>query len=580
MRLSTGNQWARGSLLVASLSAASCNFVFGVDSGQPGASTGSSATGGTGAGGTGAGGTGAGGTGASGGTAGTGGATGGTAGTGGTSGSSGSGGSACASPDGQSSKWVAHPVGNYVDEAMAVARAPGGDIVVAGYYKSDDFVVKSLPALDRSGPDAQEDVYVAAYAPDTGSAKWAKGFTGPGTQRPTVAVTDPSGSPIVGGWFQQSFVVGGKTLTSDQQYSGDAAEGFVMKLDPAGGAPLWAKQFGGSSTDMVLGVAADSKGNVLVAGISAVVADLGTPPEPVPVDYGCGQRKLSKDASWVFLTKLDPNGNCVWDKQYVMDTRFSGIYSRTGLAVTVDPADNIILTGGFDGLADFGFTQLADAGGKDVFLLKLDPSGNGLWAQVYGDSNYQMASAVTTDPSGDIWLGGWYNGSVTLGDLPKQVDQTADNQNRKAFIAKLTVDSTKPTEPAKPVFLHALYDLADLTITSVVTTPDGDAVFGGVTQPAKGTTGIQFDDKTKLVSEINVDGNYYPDGFVAKYCKDGSLRWARAVATPSREFVWGVAADGAGHTFAAGSFDGVYDFGCLKSIMPYGVDPFVLGIGP
>src|SRR5262249_23685134 len=149
---------------------------------------------------------------------------------------------------------------------------------------------------------------------------------------------------------------------------------------------------------------------------------------------------------------LDANGACVWDKQYKADTRFSGIYGHVGLALAVNASDHIIVTGGFEGTVDFGVGPgIPDVGGKDLFLLDLDPSGKAMWAQRYGDSNFQSSTTIATDAAGDIWIGGAYSISVQLGDLPKQIDPNADGTKNLAFFAKLAIDPNDPTAPAKPV---------------------------------------------------------------------------------------------------------------------------------
>jgi hypothetical protein len=559
--------------LLCLLGTTACNGIFGIKNGEP---TGPGGNGGSGN---------PGGTAGTGGTANTGG-TGGTTVTTATSTGGTGGGGPCAdspAPDGQSTLWVSHPVGSYVEKGLAVARQPGGALIVAGTYSDDDFVIDSqkLPYPPHGDePGERENVFVAQYTPD-GKPAWDIGFAGRDLQTVTGLAVDTVGNSVVAGYFLNTFQVGDKTLSIDGQYSDMALDGFVIKLSSAG-VPLWAKQLGGGSTDVVLGVAADSQQNVIVLGASYLGGDVAMPPDSAPVQYGCAPRTLEKNVPTVFLTKLSPAGDCVWDKQYVIDTRFGGLYSpAVGLAVTVDPKDNIVMVGGFAGVANFGGgSSVVSAGGKDVFVLKASPDGEPIWSASFGDKNFQTATVVATDPSGDIWIGGNFQQSVTFDPLPLQTDPLADPDYWKGFVAKLELDPVE-TLPAKPVFLQSFADKGWQFVNSVATTTAGDAVFGGILFGVDGSTGVDFGDGVKAPPPGKADDDsYHEDGFIAKYCKSGGLRWSRRLSTTAVEEVHGVTVDTAGNTFATGKFGAKYSFGGGQSYTPAGEDVFTLKIGP
>jgi hypothetical protein len=83
--------------------------------------------------------------------------------------------------------------------------------------------------------------------------------------------------------------------------------------------------------------------------------------------------------------------------------------------VAVDKGGNIFITGAFTGTVDFGGGPLTSAGDSDIFLLKLDPTGKHVWSKRYGGPDQQSSSGVAVDGAGNVYITGYYLGSVTFG---------------------------------------------------------------------------------------------------------------------------------------------------------------------
>lgn len=96
-------------------------------------------------------------------------------------------------------------------------------------------------------------------------------------------------------------------------------------------------------------------------------------------------------------------------------TKTLGVSPETTLsrAVALDQSGNVYTTGNFVGTIDFdpgvGVSSLTSAGIKDVFISKLDPAGNFLWAKKIGgvDNTTDVASALsmTVVPDDRIYRG-------------------------------------------------------------------------------------------------------------------------------------------------------------------------------
>jgi hypothetical protein len=81
-------------------------------------------------------------------------------------------------------------------------------------------------------------------------------------------------------------------------------------------------------------------------------------------------------------------------------------------AMALDRWGNIFLTGSFDGLSDFdpgpGVFNLNAAGMRDIFVLKLDPTGNLLWAKSMGAAGDDVGTAIACDTAGNVVVTGHF----------------------------------------------------------------------------------------------------------------------------------------------------------------------------
>jgi hypothetical protein len=158
----------------------------------------------------------------------------------------------------------------------------------------------------------------------------------------------------------------------------------------------WSKSFSGRGR--VAGVGVDAQGAVFVAGALS-----GT------IDFGGGPLTSAGEDD-VFIVKLDAAGQHVWSK------RFGGPGYQVPAALAVDAEGAVIVVGTLDQTIDFGGGALTSAGLIDVFVVKLDASGNHVWSKRFGDAAEQEASAVAIAPgSGRVLVAGSFEGTLDFG---------------------------------------------------------------------------------------------------------------------------------------------------------------------
>jgi uncharacterized protein (TIGR03437 family) len=111
-------------------------------------------------------------------------------------------------------------------------------------------------------------------------------------------------------------------------------------------------------------------------------------------------------------------------------------------AITTDSAGNTYIVGSRQ-LATAGTVTLNSStnlgAGTDVFVSKLDPSGNLLFTDTFAGKGVDTGIAIALDPSGNIYIGG----TTTSPDFPlSEALQTTSRSNGTGFIIKLTNDGT------------------------------------------------------------------------------------------------------------------------------------------
>ncbi len=94
---------------------------------------------------------------------------------------------------------------------------------------------------------------------------------------------------------------------------------------------------------------------------------------------------------------------------------FGGTMDDEGLTVDVDPGGNIWMGGYFEGTANFGSTALVSSGGKDAFVAKLDPNGNILFVNQFPGSGDAEIYRLKLSEDGDCYFAGNFEGNVTIG---------------------------------------------------------------------------------------------------------------------------------------------------------------------
>jgi len=261
--------------------------------------------------------------------------------------------------------------------ANAVATDASGNVFVTGVSTAS----WGNPVSAYLG---DEDAFVAKLDSATGVLIWN---TFMGTSSATTI-----GQSIVVDGSGNVFMAGSSTAgwaSPVRVYSG-SWDAFAAKLDPATGQMTWNTFLGGSGADVSNAIAVNG-GSLFVAGHSS-----DTWAGPIRAYAGPGN-----DA---YVAKLDLSGTLLWDT-------FLGAGGEDDYAdaMALDGSGNAFVTGGSGGT--WGSPVQAYTAGVDVFVAKVDASGNLTWNTYMGSSGSDTGYGITVNGSGNVFVIGSTSGT-------------------------------------------------------------------------------------------------------------------------------------------------------------------------
>lgn len=389
----------------------------------------------------------------------------------------------------QTTQWAAAFGSAQIDDAHAIAVDASGNTYSTGYYRGTvDFDpgpgTASLTSLGN------EDVYILKQNP-SGELIWVKSVGGPNVDRGGGIAVDANGNVYVAGFFAETadFDPGSGSYPL---VSAGNTDTFVLKLN-ASGDFLWAGAFAGIDLSYGLSINLDADANVYTTGSFLGTADFdpgaGVANVVPPGGYATFVQKMDSEGNYlwakafggtynlyehvsavdgagniyttgsfdfpadfdpgastvtltsvggadVYVQKMDTDGNFLWARS------FGGTYGDAGSDVTAD-ASGVVTTGFFMQTTDFdpgaGSLEVTANGTRDVFVQKMDPDGNFLWAKTFGGTGYDQGTELTLDASSNVYTTGYFSSSVDID--PGSGTQTLTSVGAEdLFIQKLDTD--------------------------------------------------------------------------------------------------------------------------------------------
>ena len=126
---------------------------------------------------------------------------------------------------------------------------------------------------------------------------------------------------------------------------------------------------------------------------------------------------------------------------WVWSENAGGSGEDSGRSIVTDAGGNSYVTGSFSNDATFGSTVLSSNGYRDIFVAKMDATGNWLWAIGVGGSSYDGGYGICIDNDGNAYVTGNFKYTVSFGDY-----ELSSNGNRDVFVAKISSEGKEDVE--------------------------------------------------------------------------------------------------------------------------------------
>ncbi len=304
------------------------------------------------------------------------------------------------------------------DSGNAIALNGAGEAHVAGDTYSGNFPVTGA---FQSSSQGRQDAFAFKLTNDGSALVWSTHLGGYGDDRANAIAVDGSGHAYVAGGTDSSNF---PTLAPLQGSIGGGQDAFVAKLSTDARSLIYSTYLGGSgggvrASETVTGLQVDSPGNVYVTGTT------NSSNFPVVNALQAAYRGGIVDA---FVAKLNPAGSAL-----LYSTYLGGSSVDYALGISVDRAGVACVTGSTD-FPILNPIQPSNAGGYDVFVVKLAAPGNALVSASYwGGIESDPANALLMDPAGNVWI----TGQTLSTNFPvKNALQTLNTGGMSAFVAK------------------------------------------------------------------------------------------------------------------------------------------------
>lgn len=425
-------------------------------------------------------------------------------------------------------KQIGAALGEY---CQSVAVDASGNVYTTGFFEG---TVDFDPGAGTVSLTAAGlfDVYVSKLDA-AGMFVWAKriGGVSADVESSSIAI-DASGNIYTTGVFAGTadFDPGAPTVNLSSAVNGAI---FISKLDAFGNF-IWAKNFGGALKSSGASIAVDASGNVHTTGYFEGTADF---------DPGVGTFNLTSAGSDIFISKLDVLGNFVWAKNIGGG---GGFNEGNGLAV--DVLGNVYTTGDFEGTADFdpgaGTFNITSNGLADIFVSKLDVSGNFVWAKNMGGNSDDFGFSIAINATGNVHTTGQFSGTADFDPGAGTVNLVSAGSN-DIFISKL--NSSGDFVWAK----NLGGNFNDVGI-SIVSDASGDVYTTGT---FLGTA--DFDPGS---GSFNLTSAGMEDIFISKLNAAGNFVWAINMGGTNTDYGISIAVDASGNVYNTGYFYGTADF--------------------
>jgi hypothetical protein len=327
----------------------------------------------------------------------------------------------------------------------------------------------------------------------------------------------------------------------------------------------WAAKIGGINDDSGTSITTDANNNVIVVGYfrAATSSSSDIIPEFPTIAYNAdgsaGASLISQGELDAMIVKYNSIGTVIWA------AKIGGTSNDVALGVAVDINNNIIVTGTYMSVDLKVFnannTIAVTLPAPSViasFIVKYDQNGNVLWANAILSDNIIGATAVATDITSNIFVTGYYNGSINSFINP--------NNSTGATLPPSMADDVFVVKYNSSGFVQWATKIGDVTPMptnvgsdrglSIAISPDGSIVVTGFynANPLVMYNAPNGSIVSSLTLTNTSGGTTTSDAFIVKYSTAGTAIWATNIGGINNDAGLSVAIDNASNIVVTGQY--------------------------
>ena len=311
----------------------------------------------------------------------------------------------------------------------------------------------------------------------------------------------------------------------------------------------WANSAYGDYHDRATSVIADNSGNVIIAGhfySSELIFDTIT-----LVNNGSNNDDI-------FLVKYNSDGDLLWAKN------FGNTSMDKANAIAIDSIGNIYITGSFIGATiAFDSITISSNGWDEVYIVKLNSSGDVIWAKSAGGSRNDIGKSITTDNSGNVYVTGVFGSTVMY------------------FESDSLLNFTGYPGPPYDIFFSKYDSNGNLVWIKRIGGIYGDEIFS-ISSDNNGNIYLagSFYSSVLYFESDSLEKQYgKSDFYIIKYNSLGYVDWANSGGGDSTDVATSVIADNMGNVYLGGYYKSpnfYYNNNVLINASSYTTDIFAI----
>jgi hypothetical protein len=293
----------------------------------------------------------------------------------------------------------------------------------------------------------------------------------------------------------------------------------------------WVAPVGSNSSNIqAYFIDADSEGSAI---------SVGTFQNEVDFDPGDGvYNLLTGETIAYYIQKLDVNGNFLWAYDFPIDIAVK--------AITSDAENNIYLTGDYEGIVDFDWSEDGEAlematSSLDLFVLKLNSDGEFEDVWTFGGLNDQLGRDIAVNEEGDIAVCGGFKHMLELGGTSLM------NFGSGFDIFVLQLNSDGAVQWAYS-FGDSPHDFGE----SIEYDHEGNLLISGYFSET-----VDFDPGPAVTNESSTGAE---DAFLLKLSSTGTYIWSRSFGNADLDIAKRLKVDEDNNIILTGDFAGTVDF--------------------